>query len=59
MGFDIEGDVFAHLLHGAADEHFPGDLNSDQLGRVDAPLYGIELVNIETDGPIRKTEGIE
>jgi hypothetical protein len=59
MSFELNRYIFANVLYGAADEHFARDFYPHKPGRIDAPILGIEFIDIQAYRAIGKTQGVK
>jgi len=59
MYFKVLCDIFPYILHGTIDEQVARNFDSDQFGRIDAPVHGVLFIDVEAHRTVRKTQGIE
>src|SRR5687767_15725413 len=48
LGFEVRSHIFANLLHRAARIELARDLHTVQLSRVDASLYRVRFIHVQT-----------
>ena len=57
--FQIEGDVFANLLNGPADEHVPWDFYACESGRIYPSFNRVVFVDIQAQRSVGKSDRIQ
>jgi hypothetical protein len=59
MCFEIEGDKFPDFLHAAIDEHLARNFNPDEFSDIDAAIFGVVLIDVETHGSVGEAERVQ